>query len=118
MQFCVLGPVTVAASGKPAVLGEGRRRTILAVLLAAEGAVVTTDQLIDAVWSDHAPPSARKSLQSHVSRLRAELEALAPAEPDALVAEGDGYRVNLDAHDLDAMTFSALADRARSLRGA
>ena len=113
MQFRVLGPVDVTAGGKQAVLGRGRRRAILAVLLAAGGELVTTDRLIDAIWGPEPPRSARKSLQSHVSRLRGKLQALAPHEPDPLVTGADGYRVDVEAHDLDARTFVALVDRAR-----
>lgn len=112
MQFCVLGSVEVAAHGRRVAV-SGRRRTILAVLLAADGRVVTTDHLVDAVWGDTPPPSARKSLQSHVSRLRGQLQAVAPDEPDAVVTEEDGYRVDLDTHDFDAHAFLDLVDRAR-----
>lgn len=78
MEFRVLGPVEAAAGGQTASLGRGRRRTILAVLLAAGGRTVPTGELIDAVWGDSHPASARKSLQSHVSRLRTLLAELQP----------------------------------------
>lgn len=112
MLFRVLGSVDAAAGGQRAAV-SGRRRAILAVLLAADGRTVTTDRLVDAIWGDDPPPSARKSLQSHVSRLRARLQEIAPDEPEAVVSEPDGYRVDLDAHDLDARTFLDLVDPAR-----
>lgn len=88
MEFRVLGPVEVAAGGQTTSLGRGRRRTILAVLLAAGGDTATTDRLIDAVWGDAPPATARKSLQSHVSRLRSLLADLQPQGAPSPVVSG------------------------------
>ncbi|MDP9023361.1 MAG: winged helix-turn-helix domain-containing protein [Actinomycetota bacterium] len=112
MQFRVLGPVEVVAGGRRAAVGGGHQRTILVVLLAAGGETVTTGLLIDAVWSAEPPESARKSLQSHVSRLRAELVEVEPDASQPLVTEADGYRADLDVHDFDARRFESLVQRA------
>lgn len=48
MRFLVLGPVGVVASGRKVRLARGQQRTILALLLAGNGEVVTTDRLVDA----------------------------------------------------------------------
>lgn len=116
MEFRVLGPVEVAAGGQTASLGRGRRRTILAALLAAGGDTITTDGLIDAVWGDAPPTTARKSLQSHVSRLRAMLADLQPPDtPSPVVSAPAGYRLALDAHEVDAVRFVRLSTRAREV---
>lgn len=115
MEFRVLGPVEVAAGQQSTGLGRGRRRTILAVLLAAGGSVVTTDDLIAAVWGDDPPASARKSLQSHVSRLRSELGGLDASTTPPLLADADGYHIDLGRHELDAARFESLVTRARGV---
>ncbi|MDP8977876.1 MAG: winged helix-turn-helix domain-containing protein [Actinomycetota bacterium] len=113
MKFRILGPVEARAAGQSTALGRGHRRTILAALLAAGGDTVTTDRLIDAVWPHDPPASARKSLQSHLSRLRAQLSQMGSSP---LVSEPDGYRVDLERYDLDAARFESLVARARESR--
>lgn len=115
MQLRVLGPVEVAGGGRTASLGSERRRTVLAVLLAARGAVVSTDRLIDAVWEARPPPSAHKSLRSHLSRLRAELAAVEPSGGDAVVTAVDGYRVDLAGCEVDAIRFDDLVTQAQAV---
>lgn len=83
------------------------------MLLAADGQSVSTDRLIDAVWGTDPSPSVRKSLQSHIARLRGQLRTLSPDEPDPLVTEADGYRIDLETHELDARELVALLERAR-----
>lgn len=40
------------------------------MLLVERGGVVSADRLIDVLWDEHPPPSARNSLQTYVARLR------------------------------------------------
>ena len=115
MRFCVLGPVEVAAEGRRAALGSERQRTILGVLLAAGGEVVSTHRLIDGVWGARPPASAHKSLQSHVSRLRRTLASVAGGRGDALLTAVDGYRVDLATCELDATRFEGLVAQARGV---
>lgn len=113
MRFLVLGSVGVLASGRRVTLAPGHQRTILALLLAGDGESVSTDRLVDALWGPDPPDSARKSLQSHVSRLRHHLCSLAPGEPPPLDSTGDGYRLDLTAHEFDAHLYRDLLERAR-----
>lgn len=115
MQFCVLGPVEAAGEGARCGLASDRQRTVLAVLLAAEGGVVSADRLVEAVWGARPPASARTSLRSHLSRLRKTLAVLDPGASGPLVSEVGGYRLDLDAHDLDAQRFEALVLEARAV---
>lgn len=115
MQFRVLGPVEVVAAERRARLDSDRRQTILAVLLAAGGETVSTDRLIDAVWGPNPPSTARKSLQSHLSRLRSELAAVDPGDANALVTQASGYSLDLRSHELDATLFETLVAQAREV---
>lgn len=115
MLFRVLGPLEVASRGARRGLASDRQRTILGVLLAAEGALVSADRLVDALWGSRPPASARTSLRSHLARLRKTLAELEPAAPDPIVSEVGGYRLDLAAHDLDAQRFEALVGEARGV---
>lgn len=69
---------------------------MLGVLAANRRTVVSVDTLVDALWPDDPPASARASLRTYVSRLRAVVG-------DAVRAEAGGYR--LDA-EVDADRFA------------
>ena len=113
MRFLVLGPVGVLASGRTVTLARGQQRTILALLLAGDGEGLSTDRLVDALWGPIPPETARKSLQSHVSRLRHQLSSLAPDEPTPLQSTADGYRLDLTTHEIDAHLFRDLLGQAK-----
>lgn len=113
MEFRVLGPVEFAAEGRRLPFGSAHQRCLLAVLLAAGGEVVSTHRLVDAVWGPQPPPSARKSLHSHVSRLRRALSAGSAGSQDALVTVLDGYRLALEGHGMDADRFATEVAKAR-----
>lgn len=115
MRFGVLGPVGVTAGDQRVTLGGGHQRTILAVLLAAGGEAVPTERLIEAVWGGDPPATARKSLQSHLSRLRRALAETGRADPHPVATVPEGYRIDLDAHDVDAARFESLVARAREV---
>ncbi len=111
----MLGPVEFVADGRRLTVGSAHQRLILAILLARRGAVVSAEALIDAVWGDSPPVSARKSLHSHVSRLRRTLAAATDGDADVLVTESDGYRVAPDVHGLDADRFETLVTQAHQV---
>ncbi len=67
MEFGVLGPLQVNNGdvGLP-----GKQRTLLAALLLHANQVVPVHALIEALWDDAPPPSARTTLQGYVKQLR------------------------------------------------
>ncbi|MEV7013458.1 hypothetical protein AB0N02_43700, partial [Streptosporangium sp. NPDC051022] len=68
MEFRILGPVEVHAGSGRLDLGPRMHRLLLAVLL-AEGRLITTDRLIDRLWDDDPPLSARDLLHGYASKL-------------------------------------------------
>src|SRR5436309_16012763 len=72
VRFRVLGPLSVAGN----VLAASRERTVLAVLLLEPNRLVPVERLIDAVWGDNPPVTARAQIHTCISRLR---RALGPA---------------------------------------
>ncbi len=113
MWFGVLGHLEVQrADGVSVALPGPARRTVLAALLCRVGRVVSASALIDDLWGAAAPRSAGKTLQSHIVRLRHDLAA---GDGDGLLlTEGDGYRLGLEADDVDSTTFESLARDAAS----
>ena len=107
----VLGPLALAIDGTPVEVRGPKRRTLLARLAMSAGQTITTDRLVDALWPQDPPESARASLHSHVSRLRGHLGEAA----GRLERHEDGYRLVLDDDELDAWLAESLLDRARVL---
>lgn len=70
MEFEILGPVVVRRAGRLIPVRSPRQRTLLATLLVHAGRVVPTDLLVDSLWADTPPRTARNALQVHVSALR------------------------------------------------
>jgi DNA-binding SARP family transcriptional activator/tetratricopeptide (TPR) repeat protein len=115
VRYLILGPVKVL-DGDRAVVLTGRRRTVLGLLLANAGQVVSQDYLIDAVWDDAPPATARRQIQNDISALR---RALADAGAlDAIATDGDGYRILPRPGELDAQVFADLVTEALDLSGA
>ncbi len=89
----------------------GRDRIVLAMLLLRPGQIVATDELMDAVWDDDPPVTARGQLQTCVSRLRRTLP------PGAILSDPAGYGIQVTGDELDSVTFARLVGRARSRDG-
>ena len=85
--------------------------SLLAVLVLSPGRVVSTDRLVDELWGESPPRSARHLLHVYVSSLR---KALAGATPrDVLVTQSPGYVLELEEDELDARRFERLAEDGR-----
>lgn len=103
----LLGPPTIVHDGRAAVLTGHRHHAVLGALALDAGRPVTATSLIDALWGDDPPPSARKTLQGFILRLRRRLPA------GAISTEGSCYRLDVSADAVDVLTFRDLIDRAR-----
>jgi DNA-binding SARP family transcriptional activator/ABC-type glycerol-3-phosphate transport system substrate-binding protein len=109
VEFGVLGPLQVSRDGSSVPLGGGRQRMVLAALLTHLDEPVSADRLIDDVWGEEPPPTARKSLQVYISRLRRLLGE------GAIEAVGSGYVLRIEPEQLDATRFERLAAEGRRL---
>ncbi|MEH0841324.1 BTAD domain-containing putative transcriptional regulator [Micromonospora sp. CPCC 205711] len=111
MRFGILGPLRVG--GGEATVTAGRDRVVLAMLLLRAGRVVAVEDLVDAVWEERPPATARAQLHSCVSRLRQRLATLGLAA-DAIATDPIGYGIRVDHTDLDAEVFARRVDAARA----
>jgi DNA-binding SARP family transcriptional activator len=109
MELRLLGPIEVASDGRSVSLGGRQRRTLLAILAVHAGEPVTTDRLIDELWGDTPPQTARKTVQAHIAHLRRALNV----EENVLESADQGYVLRLDRLDFDVRRFEDLIGDAR-----
>jgi YVTN family beta-propeller protein len=114
MEYRILGPLEVAGQDREVVLGGGRQRSLLALLLLHANAVVLSDRLIEELWGDAPPPTAVKTVQVYVSQLRKALRADDAEGP--LLTRSHGYVLRVAPGELDLERFErALVDGRRAL---
>jgi DNA-binding SARP family transcriptional activator len=105
----VLGPVEArAATGW--LTAPPQQRLLLALLALQVGQVIPIGELIDAIWPEAPPASARASIQVMITRLR---QILADLPGGAVERCGDGYRLVIEPSSIDVQQFRLLARAAR-----
>jgi DNA-binding SARP family transcriptional activator/tetratricopeptide (TPR) repeat protein len=119
MEFRILGPVDVWDGAQRLDLGGSKPRALLAVLLLHANQVVSTDHLVDQLWEEAPPPTARNLVQVYVSRLRQALPRSRDGGVAAqvLVTRPPGYLLRVAAGELDLHRFEALTADARQATG-
>ena len=105
----VLGPVAIYRDGAQLDL-RGKPALLVSLLVARAGDVVNVDSLIDGLWGEEPPATARKAVQVNVSNARRVLGAEFPLE----TARG-GYRVARNRLSIDAQRFLVAVDKAAEL---
>ena len=109
VEFRLLGEIEAWVDGAAIPLGHLRQRCVLAILLAEANRVVSVAELVDRVWGERPPHSARESVYSYLSRLR----YLVAGIPDVqLVRRSGGYLVAVDPLVIDMHLFRHLTGRA------
>ncbi len=111
MEVAVLGPLRVLGESGDIVVGA-KERIVLALLAARVGQVVGYDDLVDALWPDDPPRTARRTLQAYVARVRASV-GHGFRDEGIITTEGRGYRLALDPEQVDAHRFTRLAELGR-----
>ena len=106
-EFRILGPLEVRSGDGLLELGGRRQRTLLAFLLLNGNSVVSSERIVDAVWGEHPPATARNALQVGVHGIRKALGS------ERVITQGAGYRLALEPDELDLERFLALGERAR-----
>ncbi|WP_307840351.1 BTAD domain-containing putative transcriptional regulator [Streptomyces sp. G44] len=112
MHFRLLGPVEAWREGRRLALGGPKPRALLAALLLEPGRVVSADALIDAIWGDKPPDTARSLIQSYVSALRRALS------PGVIETQPPGYLIHADADVVDRAAFERLTAQGRQAAAA
>ena len=109
LSFHVLGRLEAYDDGVELDLGPRKQRAVLALLLLNANHVVSTERLIDDLWGDSPPSTARATLQVYVAGLRKALGN----DGASLRTRAPGYVLELDAGVLDLDRFTQLRAQAR-----
>ncbi|TMR13060.1 tetratricopeptide repeat protein [Nonomuraea turkmeniaca] len=111
MELRLLGPVEVWNGERQVPLGGPKPRALLAALLLDVGRVVTAERLMEVIWRDDPPPTARGVLQTYVASLR---RAFDGADlPKIIVSHRVGYAAEIPPDALDKGVFERLVDQGR-----
>ena len=107
MDVRILGPVEAVGDAGPLPLGGPKQRLLLAVLAVHHPHPVGAAALAEALWDEHPPATAAKTVQVFVARLRKALGS------DAITTTGGGYALALPAEQIDVRRFERLVTAAR-----
>lgn len=110
MEFRLLGPLEVVCDGQPIAIASSRQRIILGMLLLEANHVVPVDRLIDALWGDAPPQTAKTQVQIIISALRHRLHDLGE---EIILTHPPGYMIKLSDEMLDLRQFERLTADAR-----
>ncbi|MGB3733703.1 MAG: BTAD domain-containing putative transcriptional regulator, partial [Ilumatobacter sp.] len=100
LEVHLMGPVRLVRAGRLVRLGGPKQQAVLAVLALSAGRRVSTDRLVDLVWDDQPPASARRTVQSYVASLRRP-----PGVGTALEPSQNGYTLDVERGIVDLLAF-------------
>jgi DNA-binding SARP family transcriptional activator len=112
MQFQVLGPLSLTVSGRPVTIKAARQRTVLSMLLLERRNVVPMHRLVDALWEDDPPATARAQVQICISSLRRVLHE--PDRTDPIRTAAHGYLLSVEDAAVDLDVFQRLVADAEA----
>jgi DNA-binding SARP family transcriptional activator len=116
VEIRILGAITVRLAGKRIRLGDAKHRLMLAMLVAAEGRLVSTELLIDQIWGERSPRTARGLIHSYASDLRGRLESGLAGAGEMLPRHHDGgYQFLADGASVDLYQFRDLFRRGKAV---
>ncbi|MFI6847695.1 winged helix-turn-helix domain-containing protein [Kitasatospora sp. NBC_00085] len=115
--FGILGPLQVLENGGPVDPGSRKQQILLVALLCHANTRVSFDSLVEALWDDAPPRTARKNIQVYVSALRRLVGAEPGSGASRISHQSGGYVLHAAAGELDSLCFEQRA-RAGALTGA
>lgn len=105
LTYRILGPIEVLGPNGRLNLSPGRQEVVLGMLLLNANRVVSIDTLIEAVWGERPPATARSQVQICVSALRRSFAAIGMESP--IVTRTPGYLMRIEPDRLDAAEFDS-----------
>lgn len=113
-RFSILGAVRAARGARELPVGGPQQQLVLALLLAQAGQVITSDELVEAIWHGAPPPRASFVLHRHIAHISRLFQPGPPfrREGPHLHRRTDGYQVLVGDGDLDLLRFRRHAREA------
>ncbi|ADD40564.1 AfsR/SARP family transcriptional regulator [Stackebrandtia nassauensis] len=108
MEYRILGPLEVVRDGVPIAIKGRHQPRLLAMLLLEAGQTVTLSRLVDVLWDEEPPETARRQAQNYMAALRRTLGTSNPIE-----VVGEGYRFAAGDSFVDSVRFEELNHLAR-----
>jgi len=116
VDYRILGPVEIAIGTERVELGGIRQQVVAATLLLSPNNVVTVDRLLEAMYGEDLPSTARAQVQISISALR---RTFAAYRSDPVIAtHAYGYVIKVESGRLDSERFEVLVAAARAAREA
>jgi DNA-binding SARP family transcriptional activator len=106
-DFRVLGPLELRRDGELLPLPAPKQRALVGFLLLHANEPVSPDQLIEELWGEEPPASARASLRNQIHALRKLLGT------ETLTRGPGGYVLNVEPGELDLERFERLVADAK-----
>jgi len=113
LRYAILGRLAVWHGNKPVHISGRRQHVVLALLLLHANRDVTIERLVDTVWPDLPPETARAQIQTAVWRIRKTL--MGHRSPDPVITSASGYRLVVEPGRWNVLHVDELRQRARTL---
>lgn len=114
MELLLLGPVQARVDGRPVNLGVRKQRLVLAVLALEVNREVSVGRLVDLLWADEPPATARGMVHTYVCGLRSVLANTGADRYGVRLDRGaGGYVLRADPARIDLHRYRALIAQAR-----
>jgi DNA-binding SARP family transcriptional activator len=117
MQFNLMGTLEVVENGQTLTPTAAKPRQVLAMLAVNASTMVSAEQLIDELWPDGPPTSAKTTVQTYVYQLRKLLDpSFGPSRgKKVLLTRPAGYVLAVSRDDVDIFQFQHLMECGRNV---
>jgi DNA-binding SARP family transcriptional activator/streptogramin lyase len=99
IEVSALGPLVVCIGGRRTEMGKGKERLLLVLLALRVGKFVSVEEIVDVLWPDSAPATAREMVRIYVARIRKRLGE------EAVATSAGGYALAAERDAVDALRF-------------
>jgi DNA-binding SARP family transcriptional activator len=110
VEVRILGPLHVEGDAGIIDLGAPRVQSLLAILVLRAPRAVSVEDLVDGIWGESPPESAKHLVQVYVSQLRQRLGAT------SVTTHAAGYALALPESSIDVTAFGRCVQAARASR--
>lgn len=107
----MLGPLLVQTDEGPLRVNGRRQSTVLSMLVLSADRVVSVDTLVDAVWPESPPATARNQIAICVATLRKSFKLAGVT--DLLITSPPGYLLAKGEHRIDVQEFMERSEQGR-----